>query len=151
MKNDISHVIDRTALLENILNQIIEKYFSPPAGSRSLFWNVLLDTSVIPLGAKVKLANAIAHELGYKLTSDNLHKCISFRNAFAHHATDAHPIGYVGKTEEQDELHFHFQILSSSGKLRTMRREVALAKFDQSYEVAKNELVGLKEHIQNEA
>jgi hypothetical protein len=151
MKNDISHVIDRTALLENILNQVIERYFLPPAKSRLLFWNVLLDTSVITLGAKIKVATAIAQELSIKLTADNLHKCISYRNAFAHHATDAHPIGYVGKTKEEDVLHYHLQILSSSGKLRTMRRDDALTEFDKNYEVAKSELIQLNEHIQNNA
>ena len=94
----------RTALIENILNQVLEAYCGPRDEARRLFWDVLLDGSILPLGAKVKVAMAISQELKTALDQQSLHKVVSLRNAFAHHATDAHPVFVVGKTPDRDRL-----------------------------------------------
>lgn len=59
---DLVSVVNRTATIENILNQVIENYFSPRKELKIFFWDVLLDSSVMALGSKVKVAMAIAQK-----------------------------------------------------------------------------------------
>ena len=141
--SELAHIIDRTALIENLLNQIIERYCSPRKEAFALFWQVVLDSSVMPLGAKVKVAMAVSQKINFKLTADPLHKLISFRNAFAHHATDAHPTLLISKNPEQDELHYMLHVISSSGKIREIRRDKALEEFDRYFGQSKQMLLDL--------
>ena len=146
---DLVHVVDRIALIENILNQIIEAFCEPRKDRFMFFWNVILDTSIMPTGSKVKVASAIAQELNLRIEQQALHTVMSLRNAFAHNQTDSHPVLVVGKTQEEDELHFQFQILSHSGKLSHKRRKDALAEFDAAYSDARASLVALLDVIKS--
>ena len=141
--SDLVDVIDRTALIENILSQVIQAFCQPSAGASIFFWNVVLDSSVMPMGSKVKVAMAIAHELDVKLEQNALHQVLSLRNAFAHHKTESHPVLVVGETESEDEMHLQLQVLSSAGKLSHKRRADALAEFNSSHALAKGSLVAL--------
>ena len=151
MDNDVSQVINRTAVIENMLNQVILNYASPRKDAFEVFWNVLLDSSIILLGSKVKVAMAISQQLNIKLDRDSLHKVLSYRNAFAHHALDSHPTVVMGKTPDEDELHYVLHIISQSGKTQRKRRDVALDEFNDSYEVAKKSLVELLNAIKSDA
>ena len=142
-ENDLADVIDRTDLIENILSQIIEAFCEPRKDRFMFFWSVLLDSSIMPMGSKVKVAMAISQEMKFKLDQKALHSVISLRNAFAHQPTNSHPVLVIGKTSDEDEMHLQLQILSSSGKISMMRRQDALAKFNESYKVAKTSLVAL--------
>ena len=152
MGNDVSQVINRTALIENLLNQAILHYSSPRKDAFIFFWEVLLDSSVISLGSKVKVVTAISQQLKVKLDSEELHKVISYRNAFAHHATDAHPFMAVGKTPEEDKLHHRLYIMKMSGKIEKKNRKEALIEFNKSYKSARESLVRIisviKNHVQ---
>jgi len=141
--DDVIQIINRTALIENILNQVIEKYCCPRKEAFQFFWNVVLDSSIIPLGSKVKIAMAISQEINVKLDQNSLHKLISYRNAFAHHSVDAHPTLLVNKNPEKDELHYLLHIINNSGKTQRKRRDIALCEFDDNYEVAKKSLMSL--------
>lgn len=141
--SDLAHVVDRTALVENILNQVIEAFCEPRKDATMFFWNVLLDSSVLPMGSKVKVAMAIAQELNLNLEQNAIHKVMSLRNAFAHHKIESHPVLVVGNIEAEDEMHLQLQILSNSGKLSRKRRDDALTDFNASYELAKDSLVAL--------
>ena len=141
--NELAHIIDRTALIENLLDQIIEKYCSPRKEALAFFWQVMLDSSVIPLGAKVKVAMAVSQQVDFKLKADPIHKLLSFGNAFAHHATDAHPTLLISQKPEQDELHSMLHIISSSGKIRQIRRDKALEEFDSYFSQSKQSLLDL--------
>lgn len=141
--DDVIQIINRTALIENILNQVIEKYCCPRKEAFPFFWTVLLDGSIMPLGAKVKIAMAISQAIDAKLDQDSLHKLISFRNAFAHHGADAHPTLFVGKNPEEDELHYMLHVVTHSGKIQQKRRGEALAEFNACYEKAKKSLMDL--------
>ena len=77
----LARVVDRTALIENILNQVLEAYCRPRDEASRFFWNVLLDSSILPLGSKVKVAMAISQELATALNQQSLHKLVSLRNA----------------------------------------------------------------------
>jgi hypothetical protein len=139
--DDVIHVINRTALIENLLSQAIEKYCSPRKEAFPFFWNVILDSSIMPMGSKIKVAMAIAQETGFKLKQDLLHKLISYRNAFAHHAVDAHPMIFVAKDPEQDEMRYVLHTISNSGRIRRISRDEALKEFDTCYDQAKQSLV----------
>ena len=140
-------VIDRTALIENILNQIIETFCEPREDPFMFFWNVILDSSIMPLGSKVRVVMAIAQEMNIKLDQKSIHSVISLRNAFAHHPSNSHPVLAVGRNPEEDQSHYELQILSNSGKLSRKRRDDALVEFNSSYNSAKASLVGLLDKI----
>jgi hypothetical protein len=149
LNNDVSQVIDRTALIENMLNQVIHGYASPQKEKFEFFWNVLLDSSIIPLGSKVKVAMAIAQQLNVKMDQKPLHRVMAFRNAFAHHALDSHPNLAVGKAPVDDQLNFMLHIIESSGKTERKGRKQALVEFNESYEAAKNALTELLDAIKS--
>ena len=131
------------------MNQIIEAFCEPRKDRFMFFWNVILDTSIMPTGSKVKVASAIAQEMDTKIEQNALHTVMSLRNAFAHNQTDSHPVLVVGKTQEEDEMHFQFQILSNSGKLSHKRRKDALEEFNSAYTIAKASLLALLEVIKS--
>lgn len=138
--DDLALIVDRTALIENMLNQAIEAFCGPRKEAFPFFWNVLLDSSILPLGAKLKIAVAISQELDTTLDQKALYRVLTLRNAFAHHATNSHPVLYVGITPETDQLHYTLQKISNVGIVTMQRRDEALAEFNSSYEAAKNSL-----------
>lgn len=146
----LSDVIDRTALIENILNQVIECFCEPRRDPFMFFWNVVLDGSIMPMGSKVKVAMAIAQELKFKLDQNSIHNVMSLRNAFAHHPTDSHPVFVVGKTPAENEVHLELQILSNSGKISRKRRQDAFAEFNSSYKLARESVIGLLKAIKTQ-
>jgi hypothetical protein len=151
MDNDVSQVIDRADLIENIINQIIHRYSSPRKEVFEFYWNVLLDSSILPLGSKIKVVMAIAQRLEFKINPESLHKVVSYRNAFAHHRTSAHPTIIVGKTPEEDEVKYMLQIIRQSGKTDRMSRGHALNDFNKHYKSAKEALVSLLAEVKNDS
>ncbi|MBP7780222.1 MAG: hypothetical protein KA045_01640 [Burkholderiaceae bacterium] len=145
--SDLVHVVDCAALIENILNQIIEEFCEPRKDRFNFFWNVVLDSSIMPIGSKLKVVSAIAQELDFKLAQDSLHKVMALRNAFAHHKTGSHPIISVGKTEGDSQVHYELQVLNNSGKLFRKRRDDALSEFNEVFLVGKESLLALKSKI----
>jgi hypothetical protein len=144
---DVVDVIDRTALIENVLNQIIAGYCAPRRAAEEFMWSVVLDSSVMPLGAKIKVALAVAHEMEFKLNRDALHKVVALRNAFAHHATIAYPAINVRLNPEQTTTHFELWVLEGSGKIARLKRHEAFADFNRAYRAARQSVVALKNMI----
>lgn len=145
--SDLVHVVDHTALIENILNQVIEDFCEPRQERFMFFWNVILDSSVMPMGSKVRVAAAIAQELDFKLDQNALHKVMALRNAFAHQKTSSHPVISASQADEESKIHYELQVLSNAGKLSRKRREEALSEFNAAFSVAKGNLVALKASI----
>ena len=144
---DVTLVIDRTALVENILNQVIESFCEPSERASLFFWEVLLDSSIMQMGSKSKIAMAIAQQLHFKLDQDAIHSVMSLRNAFAHHDISSHPVLVVRAPPEVSKFHFELQIISNSGKVSRKRRDVALSEFNASFQLAKESLVALLDAI----
>lgn len=144
---DVVRVINRTDLIENILNQVIVGFCGPRKDASEFMWNVVLDTSVMPLGGKLKVAMAAAGEMRLKLDKDALHNVLSMRNAFAHHSSTAHPVLAIGVAPDKDRTYNQLWILNGSGKITRKERAAALAEFDAAYESAKKSLVELNEAI----
>lgn len=136
-------IIDGTAHIENLFNQIIENYCEPRSDRHSFFWLVLLDSSVVSLGGKVRVVSAIADEVKFKVGTDSLLRILSLRNAFAHHETNSHPLLVVGRTPDQSSAHYQLHILSSKGKVTRKKREDALQEFRNEYQKAKSKLAEL--------
>ena len=141
--HDVANVVDRTALIENIINQVIEAFCEPRAEPFGFFWNVILDSSIMPLGSKVKVVSAIAHEVEFKLDREEIHNVLALRNAFAHHPLNSHQVVVVAKNPEENRVFSQLQILKSSGKLERKAREHAHTEFNSSFVAAKDSLVGL--------
>ena len=147
-KPDVVEVIDRTASIENILNQVIVGYCRPRKEAWEFMWSVVLDTSIMPLGAKVKVAMAASQEMRVKLDRDALLSVISLRNAFAHHASYAHPVLVVAANEYEEPTSYNqLWVLGSEGKIRRVKRQEALTEFSKSYVKAKKSLVALNDAI----
>lgn len=151
MDNDLSQVVDRTALIENLLNQVILKYSSPRKEAFEFFWNILLDSSIMPLGSKIKAVMAISQQFGVKLKQDSLHKVVSLRNAFAHHALDSHTTFVVGQTPDKSKEYYMLQTISHSGKTSQIRRDLALGEFNNHFKIAKETLIQLRDTVKIES
>ena len=141
--HDVADIVDRTAHIENIINQVIEAFCEPRAEPYGFFWNVILDSSIMPLGSKVKVVSAIAHEVKFKLSRDEIHNVLALRNAFAHHPLNSHQVVVLAKNPGENRVYSQLQILKSSGKLERKTREHAHTEFNSSFKLAKESLVGL--------
>ena len=147
---DLVLVINRAGHIENLFNQIISDYCSPREHAWHFMWSVVLDTSVMSLGAKLKVVLAVAHELEFKLPREALTKVVQLRDSFAHNTTDAHPIMAVGKTEEESTTYNVFYTLDSNGVLKRSKRHDAFKLFNESYETAQPSLLALRDLVKDQ-
>lgn len=138
--SDLAKVVDRTALIENMLNQVITNYCAPQRDVYEFFWPVMLDSSVMSIGSKVRVTLVIAQRLGLKISQKALHNVMTLRNAFAHHGITDHAVVTFGRRKKDTRVHYELQIFANSGKLVRKTREVALAEFDAAYTEAKEAL-----------
>jgi hypothetical protein len=141
--HEVASVVDSTALIENIINQVIVAFCKPREEPFRFFWDVILDSSVMPLGSKVKVVSAIAHEVKFKLKREELHEVLALRNAFAHHPLNSHQVVVLAKNPDENRVFSRLQVLKSSGKIEHMGRAQAHAAFQASFKAAKESLVGL--------
>jgi hypothetical protein len=123
-ERQLIEVINRTGYIENLLDQVIEKYCSPQKDRVTFFWDVVLDGAIMSVGSKVKVAMAVSQKLEFKLNQDAIHKVMALRNAFAHHQTTSHPVWVVGRTEEEGSAHYQLKVISNSGRLSHKKREM---------------------------
>lgn len=147
---DLVLVIDRAGLIENLFNQIISDYLAPREHAWHFMWSVVLDTSVMPLGAKLKVVAAIAYELNYTFPWKALNDVIQYRNSFAHNTTDAHPVISFGKTDEETTSYNLLYTLNAQGKLKKIKRHEAFELFNASYKASKAALVELKDLVKKQ-
>ena len=150
MDSDVAQVIDRTDLIENLMNQIIEKFISPRKEAFPFFWTIFLDGSIISLGTKVRLVILISQEVGIKINQEPLRRVVRLRNAFAHHGLQSHPTLLIGKNPEEDKLVFELQTINSSLKLKRISREKASEDFNKNYHSAKKILVEFKKELESQ-
>ena len=146
--NDLTYVVNKTALIENLLDQIIVNFTSPRKDAFFFFWQVILDSTILSLGAKVKTVMAISQECNHKIDQNSLHRVISYRNAFAHNGTNSNPTLMVGATPEEDELHYTLRIIKNSGITERKKRSEAIEEFNNAFQQAKATLMPLRERTQ---
>lgn len=119
--------------MENLMNQVISGYCSPCKEAIWFMWEIVLDTSVMSLGAKAKVVLAVSHELKYKIDKDAIHNVISLRNAFAHHATNRNQVYVGGRVPGESYIYHRLSILRTSGKVDHVKRDEAFAEFTSAY------------------
>jgi len=146
-EQQVIEVINRTAYIENLLNQVIENYCNPHEDRFEFFWDVVLDSSIMPVASKVKVAMAVAQDAKFKLDQDALHKVMALRNAFAHHQTGSHPVIVAGKKRDEESVHFELQVISNSGRITRKKRQDAYVEFIESFRAAEISLTDLLAHI----
>jgi hypothetical protein len=132
------------------MNQIIEGYCEPRRDRFTFFWTVVLDSSVMTLGGKVRVVSAIADQLDTKIESGKLSSVLSLRNAFAHHSTTAHPLVRVGETPEESTAHYQLYVMNAAGKIKQMTREDALQEFRSVFKKAKASLLELLDLVKEQ-
>ena len=147
MDDYVNQVLDRTDLIENLINQVIEKYCAPRPESHDFFSHVMLNSSIMPLGSKIKVVMAICQEIEFKVKSTPLHTVVNLRNAFAHHGISSHPTLVVGKNLENDAVKYYFHIITQSGKVERKSREQALEEFNSAYTSAKELLIKIRGEV----
>lgn len=145
---DLVTVINRADMVENLFNQIISNYIGTRKNQFSFVWHVLLDTSVMALGAKQKVVMAIANEMGFKLQKNPLVMVIQLRNSFAHHRTNAHPVIVFGRTDAETTGYSQFYSLNADGVLVKRKRHEAFDEFNKYYKIARAQLVELRNLVE---
>jgi hypothetical protein len=147
--NDINAVVDSTAHIENLLDQIITNFTCPRADARLFFWQIMLDGSILSLGGKIKVVMAISQICDYKIDQNALHIVIAYRNAFAHQRTDSNPSDVGGADLEEGERHYMLHIINNSGKTEMKKRAQALDEFNKAFLQAEASLKPLLEYTRS--
>ncbi len=147
--NDINAVVDSTAHIENLLDQIITNYTCPRADARLFFWQIMLDGSILSLGGKIKVVMAISQQCDCKIDQNALHIVIAYRNAFAHQRTDSNPSDISSTGREGGEQHYMLHIINNSGKTEMKKRAEALDEFNKAYLQAEASLKPLLEYTKS--
>ena len=147
--SDINAVVDSTAHIENLLDQIITNFTRPRAGARLFFWQIMLDGSILSLGGKIKVVMAISQRCDCKIDQNALHIVIAYRNAFAHQRTDSNPSDVSGTGVDGGEQHYMLQIINNSGKTEMKKRAEALDEFNKAFLQAEASLKPLLEYTKS--
>jgi len=79
---DLTRVVNRTALIESLMGQVISNYLAPREEALFFMSEIMLNTSIMSLGSKAKVVMAVAQSLDFKLDKNSLLRIISLRNAF---------------------------------------------------------------------
>jgi hypothetical protein len=148
IEGDLVEVINKTAHIENIANQVILNYCGPRSDAREFMWSVVLDTSVMSFGAKLKVVLAVAQEVHVKADREALQRVVALRNAFVHHATYAYPVLNEGPTPERTTQYNMLWVLQTSGRTARLKRHEAFEEFLLSYRSAKESLLEIKREVQ---
>lgn len=145
--HDLVKVVNRASLIENLMDQIILNYCAPREHARFFVSEIILNTSVMTLGAKAKVVMAVAQTLDFKLNKDAILTVISLRNAFAHHATNANPVVVFSDNPEDERSYLSFWLLNSSGEIEMVKRHDAFEKFNAVYSLARESLKNLRDCV----
>jgi hypothetical protein len=142
--DELGSILNRTALIEAVMDQVIEAYCRPRQTAYRFFMQVMLHSSTISLGTKAKLVAAIAQEVDFKINKDEIHKLISLRNGFAHHPLDSHPTFRFGVDAQ---IRYELAVITSSGSVKRTDRELALAEFNELHPRVLRSIYSLRDAV----
>lgn len=142
--DDLGTILNRTALVEAVMDQVIESFCRPRRSAYKFFVQVLLHSSTLSLGAKAKLITAIAQEVGHPVSKDEIHRVIALRNAFAHHPLDSHPTFRFGIDEQ---IRYELAVINSSGSVKRTDRTDALVEFNKIQPIALRSIYSLRDAV----
>jgi len=141
---EIAFVIDKTNYIEHTLKSILTKYIAARNDLTTFVNDILLHSSIVGLGQKIKLLHYIIdRERWPKIDVNHFHTVLNIRNAFAHSDTvtqhfvvNLRKNGPSGVTDAFQLLH----TISSSGDYRKVKRRDALDEFTQSFVIVRDYL-----------
>lgn len=67
---DLVRVINRASMIESLMNHLIATYCAPREYAQFFMSEIVLNTSVMPLGVKAKVVMAVAQTLDFKLDTE---------------------------------------------------------------------------------
>ncbi|KAF0144894.1 MAG: hypothetical protein FD156_1465 [Nitrospirae bacterium] len=140
-KMETAFVIGRTIAIESLIKQILVQYISPQKDRLPFLKDIILNNSMLNLGAKIKAFLFLVETNNWKKIDENhFHTILRIRNSFAHSDTTI----LVTLSEVSYLLDsFH------SGKLKKVKRKDALHEFTQSYVLVKKYLHGILKSIED--
>jgi len=146
-KSNLEVVIDCISTIENNLDQIISSFIAPKESSYHFFWSIMLDSSILPIGSKIKLFVAISQNIDAKTNPTVLHKLIALRNAFAHQGSNENPVFIAQKGTKECKGFNALKVISQSGRVSLMDRGKAFEQFNQHYKASLDMLLEIKEKL----
>ena len=140
----VGDVVTKTKHIEYTTNCIISNFLgchnlSPD--KVAFFTNVVLNSSVINLGAKIKIIKTICNTLdinGQDYDIGDLHALLKYRNLFAHESD------YMEDSEQWTSV---MDLLESSGQYKTKTMETWYKKFLDYYAKVDKNITLLNERI----
>lgn len=138
--SDLVTVINRSSSVEILMDQLISQFCSPRPEAAIFMNAVILDSTVMSLGAKAKVIAAIAYTLDVKFDRNPLLRLIAIRNAFAHNPTDAHTVISYQERETTATFYHEFWTLGTSGEIVKEKRKNAFLEFNEKYGAVRNSL-----------
>ena len=147
---DLVKVVNRSAHIENLMNQVIEGFCAPRKKAASFMWLVLLDSSIMPMGSKVKVVATIANILGCEFERERLNRLLTIRNAFAHNSTSGVPVVVFGANGDPGNSYSQFWTMDSSGAIKVEARHEVFNEFNEKFTIVKNSLLNLRSAVNKE-
>jgi hypothetical protein len=147
---DLVKVVNRSAHIENLMNQIIEAFCAPRKKAASFMWLVLLDSSIMPMGSKMKVVATIANILGCEFERVNLNRLLSIRNVFAHNSTAGVPVIVFGANGEPGHGQSQFWTMDSLGAIKVEFRHELFREFNEKFDVVKASLLSLRDAVKKD-
>jgi hypothetical protein len=131
---ETAFVIERTIAIESLIKAILVKYISPQKDRLPFLKDIILNNSMLNLGAKIKAFLYLVETNNWKKIDENhFHTILKIRNSFAHSDTSI--------LVEPSEVSYLLDSIQTSGKFTKVKSKDALRDFTQSY-VAVKEYLG---------
>jgi len=135
-QKEIAFVIERTNYIEYQIKEIIMSYLQVDKNKGNFVKNILLNSGIISLGAKLKLLIHICDSKKWDVDKNLFHKIIEIRNAFAHNDTVTTNIS-INMTKKDKvknvDVYMNLNMVDGSGKLKKVKRQIALQEFTNKY------------------
>lgn len=138
---EIAYVIERTIAIETFIRLILTKYISPPKDRLPFLEEIILNNSMLNLGAKVKaLLHLVEKNNWKKIDQKHFHTILQIRNSFAHSDTTI--------LVEPMEISYLLDSVQTSGRFMRVKTKNALHDFTQSYVAVKEYLIDLLKNLE---
>lgn len=138
---ETAFVIERTIAIETLIKTIIMKYISPPNDRMPFLRDIILNNSMLNLGAKIKAFLYLVKENKWQRIDENhFYTILSIRNSFAHSDTTI--------LIEPTEVSYLLDSVQTSGKFIRVKSKDALHDFTQSYAAVKDYLTEILKNLE---
>lgn len=122
-------VVERFCEIERLIDDVIFDFVGPSIDAEDFVRVNLLDKSVLPFSAKVKLLQVInRNKKALRVNREKFHRLLGIRNAFAHNSVSSNlevdlPDG------APPEVYFAIESVKGDGAVQKIRRDDAFEEF----------------------